>query len=245
MRVKLVVAYDGTKYCGWQVQPEAVTVEGVLNRELRKLLKEDITVIGASRTDSGVHALGNVAVFDTNTRIPAEKISYALNQSLPEDIVIQSSEAVAEDFHPRHCDCIKTYEYKIYNGTFPNPTTRLYTHFVYRTLNVAAMQKAAEYLIGEHDFLSFCSSNTQVKDTTRHIYSIEVIQEEKLITIRIRGNGFLYNMVWIIAGTLIQVGNGLMEEAKVEEILLAKDRTKAGPTAPAKGLTLVNIQYIT
>lgn len=244
MRVMLTVAYDGTDYCGFQIQPKDITVEGVLNHELSKLLKEDITVIGASRTDSGVHALGNVAVFDTNTKIPADKISYALNQSLPEDIVIQQSQEVADDFHPRHCNCMKTYEYRIYNATFPNPVKRRYTHFVYRTLNVEAMQHAANFLVGEHDFVSFCSANTQVKDTVRHIYSIDVVQNENDIIIRIKGNGFLYNMVRIIAGTLIQVGNGLFTADKVQEILEAKDRTKAGSTAPAKGLTLVKIEYI-
>lgn len=240
----LTVAYDGTDYCGFQIQPKDVTVEGVLNRELSKLLKEDITVIGASRTDSGVHALGNVAVFDTNTKIPANKISYALNQSLPEDIVIQQSEEVADDFHPRHCNCMKTYEYKIYNATFQDPVKRRYTHFVYRTLNAETMQSAANFLIGEHDFVSFCSANTQVKDTVRHIYSIDIVQNGNDIVIRIKGNGFLYNMVRIIAGTLIQVGNGLFTADKVHEILEAKDRTKAGPTAPAKGLTLVKIEYL-
>ena len=244
MRVKLVVAYDGTNYCGWQIQPNAVTIEGILNQELSKLLNEEITVIGASRTDSGVHAFGNVAVFDTNTRIPAEKISYALNQRLPEDIVIQSSCQVEDNFHPRHCDCIKTYEYKILNSVFPEPTKRLYTHFIYRPLDLSAMRKAASYLVGIHDFLSFCSANTQVKDTTRHIYSIDLIEDGDVITIRIRGNGFLYNMVRIIAGTLIQVGNHFIEPEKLADILEAKNRTVAGPTAPAKGLTLVKIDYV-
>ncbi|WP_066712850.1 tRNA pseudouridine(38-40) synthase TruA [Clostridium sp. Marseille-P299] len=244
MRVKLEVAYDGTNYCGWQIQPNVVTVEGMLNQELSRLLKEDITVIGASRTDSGVHAFGNVAVFDTNTRIPAEKISYALNQSLPDDIVVQSSCEVQEDFHPRYCDCIKTYEYKILNATFPEPTKRLYTHFVHRNLDAEAMQTAANYFIGRHDFVSFCSSNTQVKDTTREIYNVDILKDRNVITIRIRGNGFLYNMVRIIAGTLIQVGSNFIPPEQVKEILEAKDRTKAGPTAPAKGLTLVGIEYL-
>lgn len=244
MRVKLEVAYDGTNYCGWQIQPNVTTIEGIINKELSRLLKEDITVIGASRTDSGVHAFGNVAVFDTNTRIPANKISYALNQSLPEDIVIQSSHEVPEDFHPRYCDCIKTYEYKILNANFPEPTKRLYTHFVYKCLDIEAMSKAATYLIGRHDFVSFCSSNTQVKDTTREIYSVDILNDNNVITIRIRGNGFLYNMVRIIAGTLIQVGSKFIEPEKVKEILEAKDRTTAGPTAPAKGLTLVGIEYL-
>ena len=159
-RVKLVVAYDGTNYCGWQVQPNGITIEGVLNRELSKLLKEDIVVIGASRTDSGVHSYGNVAVFDTNARMPAEKISYALNQRLPEDIVVQNSCEVPPDWHPRHCNSRKTYEYRILNREFPMPQRRLDTWFVYRKLNIPAMCEAARRFEGTHDFKSFCTAKT-------------------------------------------------------------------------------------
>ncbi len=243
-RILLKVAYDGTNYCGWQVQPNAKTIEGVLNEYLTKLLKEEIVVIGASRTDAGVHAYGNVAVFDTNSRIPAEKISYALNAHLPEDIVIQESMEVSSDFHPRYCDTRKTYEYRIYNATFPLPTNRRYSHFVYYDLDLEAMRKAASYLIGTHDFASFCSANTQVKETIRTIYNIEIEKERELIVIRIKGNGFLYNMVRIIAGTLIQVGTHQWETERVLEALTKKDRQAAGPTAPAKGLTLVEIEYL-
>lgn len=150
-RIKLTVAYDGTNYCGWQIQDNGITIEEVLNRELSKLLQEDIKIIGASRTDSGVHALGNVAVFDTQTRIPPEKISFALNQRLPDDIRIQESCQVADDFHPRFCDTIKTYEYRIWNDKFPNPLVRLYSKFCYFNVDVAKMEQAAAYLVGEHD----------------------------------------------------------------------------------------------
>lgn len=243
-RVMLRVAYDGTNYCGWQVQPNAKTIEGVLNQTLSKLLQEEIVVIGASRTDAGVHAYGNVAVFDTNARIPAEKISYALNAHLPEDIVIQSSMEVESTFHPRYCDTRKTYEYRIHNATFPLPTNRRYSHFVYYDMDLEAMRKATAYLVGEHDFVSFCSVNTQVKDTTRTIYDISIEKERELIVIRIRGNGFLYNMVRIIAGTLIQVGTHQWEPERVLAALEQKNRQSAGPTAPAKGLTLVEIEYL-
>lgn len=242
-RVKLVVAYDGTNYCGWQIQPKEITVEQVLNQTLSQLLGEEIVVIGASRTDSGVHALGNVAVFDTNTRIPSEKISYALNQRLPEDIKIQHSMDVPDDFHPRHCNCTKTYEYKILNCAHRIPTYRMDTHFVYQSLDINAMQEAANHLVGEYDFKSFCSIHTQVKETVRTIYSIDILKQEPVIMIRIRGNGFLYNMVRIIAGTLIQVGQGVIKPDQFVSIREAKDRSQAGPTAPAKGLTLVDIQY--
>lgn len=244
-RIKLVVAYDGTNYCGWQVQPNGETIEGVLNRELSSLLGENIKVTGASRTDSGVHSLGNVAVFDTDTRIPPEKISYALNIRLPEDIVVQDSCEVAPDFHPRHCNSRKTYEYRILNRRFAMPTRRLDTYFYHRPLDVERMQQAARYLKGTHDFKSFCSVNTVVEDTVRTIYTLQVIKDaDDIITIRVQGSGFLYNMVRILAGTLIQVGIGAMEPEQMTEILEAKDRSASGPTAPALGLTMMGIEFL-
>lgn len=242
-RIMIVVAYEGTKYCGWQSQPNQITVEEVINRELTRLLGEEIQVIGASRTDSGVHAMGNVAVFDTKTRIPAEKICYALNHSLPEDIVVQMSREVPPDFHPRHCDSVKTYEYKIWNADFIQPFNRKYTHFVYKELDIERMQRAAKELLGTHCFTSFCSTHTQVQDHVRTIYSLDIIKEDHLITIRIRGNGFLYNMVRIIAGTLIKIGMHEMSDSCITSILEAENREAAGPTAPAQGLTLVGIEY--
>ena len=199
---------------------------------------------GASRTDAGVHSLGNVAVFDTTTRIPADKISYALNQRRPEDSVVQESAEVAADFHPRFCDSRKTYEYRILNRKFPIPTMRKDTYFYYRPLDVTAMQKAAEYLVGEHDFKSFCTVGAQVETTVRTIYALTVTREEDLIKIRVTGNGFLYNMVRILAGTLISVGIHEREPEDMERILAACDRTAAGPTAPACGLTMIGISNI-
>ena len=242
-RIGLIVAYDGTNYCGWQTQPNGITVQGELNRCLSELLGEEIETIGASRTDAGVHAMGNVAVFDTNTRIPGEKISYALNQRLPEDIRIQLSEEMPMDFHPRYCDSVKTYEYRILNRRFPVPTERLYSYFYHYKLDVGKMRTATSYLIGEHDFASFCGAKAQVKSTVRTIRSIEIDRYEDMITIRISGEGFLYNMVRIIAGTLIEIGNGQYPPEQMGEILQACDRESAGPTAPAKGLTLLGIQF--
>ncbi len=242
-RIKIIVAYDGTKYHGWQIQPTGITIEGVLNKALTELLKEPIVVIGASRTDSGVHSLGNVAVFDTETKIPAEKISYALNQRLPEDIVVQDSCEVAPDFHPRRCQSRKTYEYRILNRTFPMPRHRYDTYFFYRKIDVDLMRQAAQYFIGEHDFKSFCSIHTQTETTVRTIYELTVAKEEDIITIRISGSGFLYNMVRIVAGTLIQVGIGERQPEEVADILAACDRSAAGPTAPAHGLTMIGIQF--
>lgn len=242
-RVRLIISYDGTNYCGWQIQINGITIEEIINRELSSLLGEEIAVIGASRTDSGVHAMGNVAVFDTETRIPAEKISFALNQRLPDDIRIQKSEEVSGDFHPRYCDSTKIYEYKILNRRFPDPMLRLYTHFVYMPLDVELMRKAAEYLVGEHDFASFCSAGSQVKTTVRTVYTLDIKEENDVISIRISGNGFLYNMVRIIVGTLMKVGLGVYPPEHVKEILEAKDRYAAGPKAPARGLTLIGIEY--
>lgn len=258
-RVMLTVAYDGTNYHGWQIQPNGETIEGILNRCLSALLGEKIEVTGASRTDAGVHAIGNVAVFDTQSPIPADKISYALNRSLPEDIRIQKSEEVAAGFHPRHCASRKTYEYRIYCAPFPMPTKRLYAHYTYVPLKLAPMRQAAAYLTGEHDFKSFCSADTQAETTVRRIDSIQVLtprsggpaagmgddvdQCGQDIVIRVSGNGFLYNMVRIIAGTLMEVGRGRIMPEQMQDILEARDRQAAGPTAPACGLTLAGIAF--
>ena len=242
-RVMLTVAYDGTNYHGWQLQSNGISIEEVLNRCLTELLKEPVQVIGASRTDSGVHAFGNIAVFDTQARIPGDKFSYALNQRLPEDIRIRGSREVSLTFNPRKTDSIKTYEYRILNEEFPNPVKRLYSHFTYLPLDEKKMNEGAKFLIGEHDFKSFCSVNAQVESTVRTIYSCEVQREGTEVVIRISGGGFLYNMVRIIAGTLMDVGNGKYPPETVADILKAKERTAAGPTAPARGLTLISYEF--
>lgn len=242
-RVKLTVSYDGTNYCGWQVQPNGVTIESELNQHLSELLKEEIHVIGASRTDAGVHAMGNVAVFDTQARMPAEKISFAMNTRLPEDIRIQRSEEVPADFHPRFQKTIKTYEYRICNRTFPDPCSRLYALHYYWNLDEQKMQQAADYLIGTHDFTSFCTHKPEITDHVRTIYSLDVLREGDMIRIRICGNGFLYNMVRIITGTLLRVGSGMLSPEEIPEILAARSRSRAGETARPHGLTLVEIRY--
>lgn len=244
MRVKLVVAYEGTNYCGWQIQPNGITIEQVLNETLSSLLGEEITVTGASRTDAGVHSLGNVAVFETHTKMPAEKISFALNQRLPEDIVVQESCQVPEDFHPRFSKSRKTYEYRILNCRFRQPLERRTSYFYHYPLDVSAMQKAAAYLVGEHDFTSFASVHAQTNTYVRMIYALDVAREGDMIRIRVQGNGFLYNMVRIIAGTLIQVGAGIKKPEDMESILAGKDRELAGPTAPAHGLTMIGLEYL-
>lgn len=242
-RIKLVTAYDGTNYHGSQIQNNGETIEGVLKAELSSLLKEEINLIGASRTDAGVHARGNVYVFDTESRIPPEKFTFALNARLPEDIRIQDSCEVPGDFHPRHQDTVKTYEYRILNRRLPLPEHRLYTHFTYEDLDVEKMNEACRYFLGEHDFASFCAAGSQVESTVRTIYDLHVTRTGEILTISVTGNGFLYNMVRIIAGTLMKVGSGHIAPRDIESIIAGRNRSLAGPTAPAKGLTLVEIRY--
>lgn len=241
-RVMLTVSYDGTAYHGWQVEPTGLTVEEVLNKALSTLLGENIRVQGASRTDAGVHALGNLCIFDTASPIPPEKIAPALAGRLPDDIVVTDSLEVADDFHPRFCDSIKTYEYTIYRAPRPNPLVRNTSLFFYRPLDVASMRRAARHLVGEHDFKSFCASAAQVKTTVRKIFSLDLREEGPFLKIEVRGNGFLYNMVRIISGTLIKVGLGQIDPDALPGIIQAKDRSAAGPTAPPEGLCLMEIK---
>ena len=258
MRILMRVAYDGTAYSGWQLQPNATTIEGELNKALFDLTGEDIQVTGASRTDAGVHSLGNVCVFDTDTRIPAEKICYALNTRLPEDIRVTQSREVDGDFHPRHTDSEKTYEYRIWNDRFPSPVLSRYSHFSYRRIDIEKMREAARLLVGEHDFGAFCSTGSQAETTVRTIYAVDVIEEYnkdymldvpeeagtehaddkdgfgRMIKIRVTGSGFLYNMVRIIAGTLLDIGTGLLEVSDMEKALATHNREDAAQRATLK-----------
>ena len=276
-RIMLTVAFDGTNYSGWQIQPNKETIEGVLNRELSRLLNEEIKVVGASRTDSGVHAEGAVCVFDTESKIPSDKFSYAINQTLPEDIRIRNSKEVDITFHPRRVNSRKTYRYRIRHDEFPNPLDARYSYHVYTKLDIEAMRRACEFIKGKHDFKSFCSVHTDVDTTVRTVYDvhIDVTPDKKLlqmsglmksagesgamrsggesaagrirpeiIDIYVTGNGFLYNMVRIIAGTLIEVGQGKIKPEEIPAIIEACDREKAGPTAPAKGLTLIGYRMM-
>lgn len=292
-RILLSVAYDGTDYAGFQAQKSGVpTIEGELNRALTELTGVPVEVIGASRTDSGVHARCNLAVFDTESRIPPEKFAHAINVRLPDQICVQTSMEVPADFHPRRCSTVKTYEYRIWNAQMPDPMRRLYTYFSRYRFDIDKMREAAAYLVGEHDFKSFCSTYTSAKTTVREVLAVEV--EEILpgcetalpgsetalpgseitltgsenvsdsrsdagpgsdsvssaarmpreIVIRVTGRGFLYNMVRIIAGTLMEVGRGAKTPDQISDILNACDRRAAGPTAPACGLTLVRYEIL-
>lgn len=243
-RLMLKVAYDGTDYHGWAVQDGQTTVAGTIKRAIEDLTNEPVELEGASRTDAGVHALMNIAVFDTNTSIPSDKFYAALNTFLPEDIYIRSSEEVCPDFSIRKADTEKTYRYTILNSDFPDPLKRRYTYHVGYKLDVSAMGKAAGCLVGRHDFKSFCSVHTQAQTTIREITGTSVQRRGELVEIEVSGYGFLYNMVRIIAGTLIEVGRGRFDKDRVEAILNAHDRTTAGPTAPPQGLLLEKIRII-
>lgn len=240
-RIRLTVSYDGTNYVGYQYQPNGISVEEVLNKALTKLLEEEISVIGASRTDSHVHADGNIVVFDTESRMDADKFAFAINPFLPRDITVQESKEVPLSYHPRKVNSRKTYEYRILNRKIPIPKEREYSYFFYYDLDVEKMQRAANVILGEHDFSSFCSPRTDEPDKVRRIYRADFRKTGDIITFTITGNGFLYNMVRILVGTLIKIGSGLWPEEKMQEILDARDRSEAGPTAPPEGLTLKEI----
>lgn len=242
-RFLLLVAYDGTDFHGYQIQPEARTVEGVLNQILSEFLKEEIVTIGASRTDAGVHSYGNLAVFDSKTTIPAEKLALALNTKLPSDVRILKSFEVSSDFHPRKNVIEKTYEYHINQSEIAFPTKRLFSYHVRRKLDVGKMREAAHFIEGRHDFTSFCSAKTEKEDKVREVYEVSLREEGDDIVISVRGNGFLYNMVRIIAGTLVKVGEGKLLPSEIPVILEKKDRTLAGKTLPPEGLFLKEIRY--
>ena len=243
MRIRLRIAYDGTGYCGFQCQTNGVAVQDVLNDALSDLFGMPVRTIGASRTDAGVHAEGNVAVFDMETRIAPSKIAFALNARLPEDIRITESCAVPDDWHPRYRNTVKTYEYRILNRVHPDPLSRRTEMHYYYPLDADKMNRAASYLVGEHDFASFCAAGTSAKSTIRTIYRAEVKREGDRVIFSVTGNGFLYNMVRIIAGTLLEIGGGKYPAEHMREILEARDRSAAGPTAVAKGLVLMEILY--
>ncbi|MCR5452188.1 MAG: tRNA pseudouridine(38-40) synthase TruA [Lachnospiraceae bacterium] len=253
MRVRLTISYDGTNYHGWQIQPNGITIQSEINRALSEVFGGELSyisgseskavTIGASRTDAGVHARGNVAVFDTTSRMPAEKVAYALNQHLPPDIVVKASTEVSPDFNPRFEAKKKTYSYKILSSKFPDPLIARYSLFHHYELDTENMAKAGAYLTGEHDFTSFSSIHSQTNSFVRTIYDLGIRRENELVIMEVSGNGFLYNMVRIIAGTLIQVGDGIRKPDEIKRILEGKDRELAGPTAPAHGLCLERIEY--
>ncbi len=242
-RIHLIVEYDGTAYAGWQRQANAMTVQEKLERAIRKLTGEELCVSGASRTDAGVHALGQSAHFDTESRIPADKFSFALNTMLPQDIRVTRSEEVSPEFHARFSTRGKRYRYLFHAAPHAGALTRnTHAHVIY-PLDVERMQAEAQDLVGTHDFAAFAASGSVVKDTVRTIYRAEVTREGSEIRLIVEGSGFLYNMVRIIAGTLISVGSGKLEPGAFKRAIASGDRLDLGITAPAHGLTLMEVFY--
>lgn len=242
-RIKFIVAYDGTNYHGFAKQNNALTIQEVLERAIFAITREQVEVIGAGRTDTGVHARGQCCIVDTYTQITTYKLIKAINSKLPKDIVIKEMEDVAEDFHPRYRAKQKTYRYQILNSNTLDPFMYKYAYFYPYTLDIDQMIKGAHHIVGTHDFKCFCAAGSSVKTTTRTVYHIAIRKVDDLIQIDICGDGFLYNMVRIIAGTLIEIGRGKLAPEEMQNILSSLDRDKAGPTAPPQGLTMLNIEY--
>ncbi len=243
MRVKLIVEYDGTNYAGWQRQKNGLSVQEVLEKAFEAASGERAAIHGAGRTDAGVHALAQVAHLETNCTIPADKISFAMNMHLPPDIRVKQSEQADMNFHARFCAKGKSYRYTIANTVHAPAIGRFTAAHVRGVLDLEAMRKAAAYIIGTQDFACFCASGSEVKDTVRTIYNISITEEEPLIHIDVRGSGFLYHMVRIIAGTLIEIGLKKRLPESMADIIASCDRNMAGVTAPAKGLMLVAVEY--
>lgn len=241
--IKLTIEYDGTAYHGWQSQDNAVTVQDVVTDAIARLTGEDICITGSSRTDAGVHALGQVCNFFTGSSIPADKFAFALNAILPDDIVIRRSEEVTEDFHARFSTIGKKYRYLFYNSVFPSALMRNRAYHVFYPLDVRAMAEAAEYFKGTHDFAAFSATGGSAKTTVRTITDCCVSRDGDIVTFSVKGNGFLYNMVRIMAGTLVDVGIGRISPKAVPEIIDSLDRKRAGRTAPPHGLYLEEIYY--
>ena len=242
--IKMIVQYDGSNFKGFQrLKDNDNTIQGKIEDVLSKLTEEEIEIIGSGRTDMGVHAMVQVVNFKTNCTESVEKIQKYLYKYLPESIVIKNIEEVEDRFHSRYNAKSKVYLYKIDNNKFHNPFTRKYSAHISKKLNLDLMKEASRYLIGEHDFSSFASSKSKKKSHVRTIESIDIVEKNNMIEIYVKGDGFLYNMVRIIVGTLIDAGLRKINPTDVERILEAKNRNEASETAPAKGLYLFKVQY--
>ena len=240
--IKITIQYNGKNYCGWQKQNNSPGIQGTIEKAIFDITREEVKITGSGRTDAGVHALGQVANFKINSQIPVDRIPNALNAKLPKDISIVKAEEVDEDFHSRYSAKKKTYRYQIYNSQYRSPIYADISYPVKYDLDIDKMKKEAKSLIGTYDFKGFMSSGSSVIDTVRTIYNIEVSKSEDLIIIEIEGNGFLYNMVRIIAGTLVDIGRGRITE-NMSTIIKSKSRSMAGHTAPAHGLFLKKVDY--
>lgn len=245
MYILLTIAYDGTSYCGWQRQKNGIAVQQIIEEALESLFKSPFSITGASRTDARVHALGQKAGFTTDKCvIPLSKLPQVLNTILPEDIKILCAEEKEKDFHPRFHAKVKTYEYRIQNTPYPWPQLRNFSYHIPYKLDFDSMQEASACFKGTHDFKAFCATGGSAKTTVRTIYQIELTKNENnIITLVLKGNGFLYNMVRIIAGTLAYVGQGKIAPGYIPAIIATGRRSLGGITAPPQGLTLLNVEY--
>ena len=242
--IKMTIRYDGSRYKGFQrLKDNDMTIQGKIEDVLSKMTSESIEIIGSGRTDMGVHAYGQVANFKTNSNLSIEKMQSYLYEYLPEDIVITNIEEVDERFHSRYYAKSKVYLYKIYNNKFHDPFLRRYTTHISKKLDIELMKEASKYFIGEHDFTSFASSKSKKKSNVRTIHSINIKEDNGLIEIYFEGNGFLYNMVRIKSGALIDVGHKKISPQDIKRMLEEKDRSKSSDTAPAKGLYLYKVSY--
>lgn len=241
--IKLVVEYDGTDWHGWQVQKNAKTVQGELERALGLITKAEVSVTGASRTDAGVHARGQVCNFRTTSRIPEDRWPAAANSCLPPGIAVVAASEVAMDWHARVHAKGKLYSYRISTREAPLALDRRFALHYPHALDASAMQAAALCLVGEHDFAAFQATGSSVKDTVRTIHQLQLVADRHDLLITVSGNGFLYNMVRIMVGTLLLVGNGKLPVGAMQQVLASGDRSQAGPTAPAHGLCLEQVFY--
>lgn len=241
--IRLTIEYDGKDFNGWQKQPNKLNIQGEIERAIEEITGEKVDLIASGRTDAGVHALAQMANFKTNSNLPVEKYPIALNTKLKKSIRIQKAEEVEENFHSRYHCKQKTYRYIINNSEQGSSIYRNLEYFIPNKLNVEKMQEAVKYFEGEHDFKAFKASGTSSKSSVRTIYKTKVEKKEDRIIIELTGNGFLYNMVRIIAGTLVDVGLEKIAPEDIIQIIEKEDRTKAGKTLPPQGLYLVKVEY--
>ncbi|NLM09898.1 MAG: tRNA pseudouridine(38-40) synthase TruA [Clostridiaceae bacterium] len=242
-RIKLVIEYDGSFFHGWQIQKNVITVQEEIEKAIFRITGEKVSVTGSGRTDAGVHAYGQTAHFDTESKIPAEKFSEVLNTVLPPSVAIVSSREVSADFHARFSAVKKTYKYKVLNRPVRSPIMEKRAWHIPKPLDIKSMNKAASYFIGFHDFTSFCASGHSVTDFERHIYHSEWTLEDDSLVYTVSGNGFLYNMVRIMTGTMVEVGLNKRQAENISELFEKKDRRLAGITAPPQGLYLWEVFY--
>ena len=242
--IKLIIEYDGKEFNGWQKQPNKLNIQGTIEKAIEAITKEKVELMASGRTDAGVHALGQVANFKTNSNIPIDKFAIAINSNLKKSIIIKSAEEVDEKFHSRLSCKKKTYRYIINNSKYGTAIYRNLETCIKEKLDIEKMKEAVKYFEGEHDFKAFKASGTSSKSSVRTIYKAEVIEKENdRIYVELTGNGFLYNMVRIIVGTLVEVGMGKIEPQDIKGIIDSKDRKNAGKTLPPQGLYLLRVEY--